>query len=485
MSDYQYAITRINLEEKLDAAVGHTLGEVDSAHVFDVTKTNPKVTGIAGDVIEQSVIGYPANSAQDPDLLVDGEEVELKTTGLRESKKMKGYEAKEPMSITAVSLGEIAQEDFEGSSFWHKVRSMLLVYYLYDSPTTVTAAEYARFPIRGYQFHRFTDEERETLRNDWQLVHDYVEEIQEEHPALEERERLYPTLSSALRDRLIMIDTAPKYPHPPRFRLKRSTVTAIARKHFGDSLVQLPRRYTSYAEIDAQLHEVARRFAGKSIGEMAARFGFNKVDKGVAEPLVCAMFGSGQKRMANIEVFAKAGIKAKSIALTRDGKRTEDMKLFTLDFDEFRDPGATFADSPVREYFAEGCIICIVLEEPSAEAPLADNVFKGFKRISFNDGFVDGEVRRTYDAIRDLVQNGKLRFVPETDKHGRPVVNKTGVVRGAPNFPKSAEYTVFVRGTGSNSTKKPECVNGIRMYRQQLWVKGSYIAHQLKRLPWI
>lgn len=33
-----------------------TLGEVDTNRVFDRTKANPKITGIAGDVIEQSVL---------------------------------------------------------------------------------------------------------------------------------------------------------------------------------------------------------------------------------------------------------------------------------------------------------------------------------------------------------------------------------------------------------------------------------------------
>jgi len=40
----------------LNSVTIKTLGEVDSNHVFDRTKANPKITGIAGDVIEQSVL---------------------------------------------------------------------------------------------------------------------------------------------------------------------------------------------------------------------------------------------------------------------------------------------------------------------------------------------------------------------------------------------------------------------------------------------
>ena len=243
----------MQLEDVLDSVRGKTLGEVDSAHVFDKTKEHPKVTGIAGDVIEQSVLGYPADVKQEPDLIVDGEEVELKTTGLRPSKKDEGLEAKEPMTITAVSLENIADETFYDSSFWHKIRKILVVYYLYDSERTVTAAEYARFTIKGHQFHVFSKEEEETLKNDWQLVHDFVRRVQETSRTKDELREGYARLSSALRGDLMMIDTAPKYPNPPRFRLKRSVVTYMARKIFKDRIEMLPVSVSSFGELEKAL----------------------------------------------------------------------------------------------------------------------------------------------------------------------------------------------------------------------------------------
>ena len=38
---------------------------------------------------------------------------------------------------------------------------------------------------------------------------------------------------------------------------------------------------------------------------------------------------------------------------------------------------------------------------------------------------------------------------------------------------------MFVRGTGVDSKDKRESVNGIRMYYQQVWVKGDYFAKLL------
>ena len=53
----------------LDKVVGKTLGQIDKNNVFDRTKENPKITGIAGDVIEQSVFGYQADTKQEAGLI--------------------------------------------------------------------------------------------------------------------------------------------------------------------------------------------------------------------------------------------------------------------------------------------------------------------------------------------------------------------------------------------------------------------------------
>ena len=485
MGAIQYAFIRTGLEKKMDSLLGKTLGEVDTANVFAITKTNPKVTGIAGDVVEQSILGYPADPYQRPDILVDGVETEVKATGLRPSKKGKGLEAKEPMSITAVSLGTIAREEFATSMFWHKAEHLFIVYYLYDSDTTVQAADYAFFPIKGYQFHEFTDEEREILANDWQLVHDFVEKIQLEHESEEERKELYPLLSSALRRDLMLIDTAPKYPHPPRFRLKRSTVTAMARKNFGESMEQLPRTYSAFSEIDAVLHDVSRKYAGRTGAELCAGFGINPEGKNISERLVSRIFGAKGKAK-NIELFSKIGLAVKSIVLTKAGKRTEDMKLFTIDFDEMAERDAVFEESEFYTWFAEQQMLCVVFEEPSADAPLAGNVFLGFKRLVFDEAFIETEVKRVWERIHYLVSENALALDVKLDgKTGKPRVNKTGEIMSAPNFPKSREGTVFVRGTSSDSTDKPITVCGIPMYHQQLWIKGSHIAERLKQESWI
>ena len=104
---------------RLENALNKTLGKVDVNNVFKKTKNKPKITGIAGNVIEQSVLGLSADNKQRTDLDIDGVNTELKTTGIRMSKKEKGkYE-------TAMKLLELgAREDMIAEAVGHSVEEI-------------------------------------------------------------------------------------------------------------------------------------------------------------------------------------------------------------------------------------------------------------------------------------------------------------------------------------------------------------------------
>lgn len=464
-----------------DACVNRTLGEVDKNNVFAKTIARPKITGIAGDVIEQSVLGYSANSKQLPDLNVDGIKTELKTTGIKYSGNDNyAYEAKEPMSITAVSPNKITKEQFENSNFWHKLENMLIVYYLYNASRPVPASKYAEFPIKGYEFHQFNNEDKKILQKDWETVRNFIDDLQKKYQKPEE---YYPRLSSELRKQLLMIDTAPKWPNNPRFRLKRSVVTTMVQEYFGKDFEKLPEQYLTYGDIDRKCHELSKKYSGKTISELADIFNIkdNLENKAIGEKVIVRMFDGLSKKMNNIELFSKIGLIGKTVVVTNKGSRTEDMKLFSIDFDEVCQPDSSFEGSAFYDYFANHQMLCIVFEEPSMAASLYENKFCGFKRISFSDDFIFRNVRPVWEKIRKLILQNELRDIPRFNKDGKPLINKTGTTSSAPNFPKSRQWTVFVRGGGKDSTVKTEEVNGIKMYKQFLWLKGSFVVEELSK----
>ena len=466
----------------LDSCVDKTLGEVDKNNVFDKTKEKPKITGIAGDVIEQSVLGYPADNRQEPDLNIDDVETELKTTGLK-YKNNGEFVAKEPMSITAVSPDKIVSETFYESNFWHKIAHILFVYYLYDSPTTVKASNYANFPIKGYQFHEFDDEDKEILKNDWTLVRDFIKELQENY---EDYENEYPRISYELRPKLMYIDTAPKWPNPPRFRLKRTVVSSIVQEHFGEKFEQLPGKYTTYTSIDKKCNELTKQYSQKTVEELKELFKINgkRINKAIGEKIIIKMFGGHANQMQKIELFKKAGIIGKTITLTKAGLRTEDMKLFKIDFNEIQNEEINFYESQFYEYFTNNHL-CIIFEEPSTEAPLKENIFLGFKWVRFDEKFIEKQVKPVWEDIKYKIINNKLKEEPILTKDGLPRTNKSGNVMTSINFPKSSEGNIFVRGSGKDSNSKPLTINEISMYMQYIWIKGKYMATELNTSEFI
>ncbi|MCP1493436.1 hypothetical protein J2Y73_003467 [Peribacillus frigoritolerans] len=487
-----HKFTRKELDTILSNVVGKTLGEADVNNVFARTIIHPKITGIAGDVVERSILGYPSDRDKDPDLIVDGIETELKTTGIRKPKKKSDlvFEAKEPMTITAVSPHSITEEEFETSSFWHKLENLLLVYYHYDSPETVPAAEYASFLIKGYHFHEFSNEDKEILKNDWLIVQDFIQSLKD---AYENPQEEYSRISSDLKKKLMLIDTAPKWPNRPRFRLKRTTVSTIVQKHFGAEFEKLDETYSTFRELDDELHRLTKQYKNKTVRELMNLLGItmkinaqSDVSKSVTEQIIVKMFGGEAKKLSKIELFSKIGIIPKTIVQTIAGLRTEDIKLFQIDFEEWTNSDTLFEDSFVYSYFNGQQFLCIIFEEPSTDAKLLDNKFIGFKRLAIDESVLENDIKNVWEEIRDLVNNKKLKEVPILDKNNNHrITPKTKIPMTAPNFPKAKECNFFVRGSGTDASKKPLLLNGISMYSQYFWMKGDVTVSMLKDIDFI
>lgn len=506
---------------RLETHRGKLLGEIDNKGIFAHVKEFPLQKGIAGTIVEQCIFEYSPDSKQEADLIIlEGKEstkTELKTTGmLIEMRPEKHYVAKEPMSITAVGVYDIAEQEFYSSHFWEKLEHMLIVYYHYNADHAVSAYEYKDFPLVGYEFHEFSEDDVEVLKNDWENVKRLCEEVVSHFPGPRNSQwkadvkQEYIDVHGQLRRILSYIDLAPKF--PPRFRLKKPTVSTIISNHFGYSLEQLPERYTAVSDIDRKCQEITNRYKGRTVASLAHEFDIpysrQFENKGITEQIVVAMFGGTSKKLNQIEVFEKFGLIAKSVVVTSSGGRTEDMKLFKLDFNEITRTSVTDDDGSVREYqfedsdlytyFADHEFLCIIFEEAKSkvieESPgifvehphkLGDNKFLGFKRLVFSDEFIEEVVKPVWEDTRSKILNKTLVDVIQRKQDGSVVINKSGDVSSAPNFIKSKDNDVFLRGSGTDSSlkHKTECVNDIKMLPQYIWIKGKSIVSELDVTP--
>lgn len=480
--DQSRIFTREQVDALLTATIGKTLLQVDKVHLFAYHEGRDKVKGIAGDIMEESVLGCKKDSKQEPDILVDGIHTELKTTGMIKPKKKDSpffYECKEPVSITAVSIPVIVNEEFETSNFWHKLAHMLWVYYWYKSPETVKLEGYKDFPVIGYQFYEFSEGDKMLLRQDWLLVRDFLIVIHREYQTQEEREAQYPRLSYELRGKLMLIDTAPKFPNNPRFRLKRAYATVIADQYFSNKhFEKLDESINKYADIDRKCQLMTQKYKGKSFAQIALELGVN-IDLGVknfAESAVVKMFGGHVSKLNDIEDFAKIGIIAKSVPLNENGTGKEDMKLFLPNLVDWTKE-SEFEDSAIYDYFAGHHFLFIIYRHVGK-----DVIFEGFKRIFFDEKFISENVKKTWDDVRDLITNHKLRIEMKVDKSGNYILNKSGTFMESPNFPKKSTHNVFIRGGATTSEDKYKTleINGLKMIPQSIWLSRDVVIKLIK-----
>lgn len=496
----------------LESVKGKTLGEVDSSHQFDRTVQSPKITGIAGDVVEQSVFGMQRDSRQECDIEIDGVLTELKTTGVRIPKsdlakaegktgagRNKYLGAKEGISITDVTFEPIIQTDFATSHFWKKSERMLMVFYEYLSYDVVPASAYANFPIVDYCLNTFSESEQTQLRNDWELVRDYLQSVYSTYDDVSERNAQLEGFTHILRPQLLLIELVPSFKkrgsgsyQKPRYRLKKTFVDYIVRGHFNKSRaaveMSLAESFSGFAQLDARCHLLALRYGGMTFVQLKEALGL-EIGIGVkdfAAKCVLRMFDAQCKKLNQISDFSKAGIIAKTITVTPKGCRTEDMKMNHIDFGEWANRNTNFEDSEVYGYFCEHSFLCPIFCEHD-KADTSKTTFEGFKRFAFDDDFIENEVRRTWEDSRNLIFSNNLKWKDKTDSHGKRIRNNSGGYVGSPNFPKSSKYMVFFRGGARNSTEetRTECVNGIKMLPQFFWLKGSFIAGKLREIPYL
>lgn len=520
---------RTELDKILPKIENKTFEEVDKKNLFetqkDILTTSSMDKGIFGKVIEYSVLDMELDQKSEPDIDIDYigtseayrkvERTEIKTTGLVNKEKI-GLVPKERVSVTAVSIGNIEKENFNHSAFWHKIEHLLWIFYEYKykgrekklnertgkyiyKNIPYSPYEQRHFVILnvGYQHMKDCPDDYAKLKHDWQVIHDYLVAVQDK--SQEDKEKnWWPMLHTNTKAQLWYIDIAPRYPNKPRLAFKNSYVTTVYDTMFRNGKYEvLDTTYSSYDELNAMLHEKAELYAGKCLSQIACDLGWeysSAENKNLTEAIATAFFDNKIKKLNRIDMFCKAGIICKTITLNSKYTNTENgTKLFTIDLEEFSDPGISYEESNYYEYFSSHRFLVIIFQESDDRQPNDLHKFLGFKWISFDD-LLYTDCKKFWDDTRDKIINNKVEEKYDLTKDGKiKVTPKTKVKQTYLNFLKSSENNIFLRGTGNDAKDKTWIFNGkaaddsdiIHAYSQQVWIKGSYITTKLLDIDYI
>src|SRR5207253_8939192 len=152
--DRKEAVRRINL------LAGKDLRPMADEYGISVWKNGHENKGWAGLVIER-YLGLPQNSRQAPDF----DAWELKVVPLRRDAEGK-LRVKESMAITMLEPAEVVANKFEDSHLYDKLRSMVVVSRVYESPQEQHSILHAaaEFDLDNPKIHDQVKDDYETIR---------------------------------------------------------------------------------------------------------------------------------------------------------------------------------------------------------------------------------------------------------------------------------------------------------------------------------
>lgn len=399
--------------------VGKTLRDVTDAPELDDPRRRH---GSFGNAVEEYFFKYPINSDSAPDFADAG--LEVKATPVKEVRRGKRKElvAKERLVLGKIDYHSVVDETFETSHVMQKCSDMLLISYLYEkdkNPVDYIVEAVAEWGI--------PQKDLPQVRADWETV---VNKVRNGHAEdISGSDTLYLeacTKSAKGADRTSQPFS--EVPAKPRaWALKASYMTAVQRKIIDD-MQEIPR---SEAEKDLDLLALVKKrfepYMGMTADELREHFGLTRSKSVTARITNCILGVNSDKQ---IEEFAKAGIKPKSVRVGRNGTPEEAMSFPSFDY--FKLLEHDFWHSDFYDYMQQKYLFVIFKEDEEEKGVyrLASVMFWQMPEADLD------EARRCYEQMQANVRAGRAEdLVKSTENrccHVRPKGRDSKDVRAQP-----------------------------------------------------
>ena len=365
--------------------VGHTLREFVTVEQIEDFHTRK---GSYGNAVEEYYFKYKPNSDSRPDFSEVG--LELKTTPVKKNSRDE-IVAKERLVFTNINYETVVNETFEDSQFLEKARDVLLITYLSEPDK-----EPLDYVIEAVVRWGIPEEDLPQIKQDWETV---VNKVRSGHAEdISGSDTLY--LEAATKARTSK-DRRPQpfsdVPAKPRaWALKSSYMTAVQRRAI-DQMKLIPR---AAGEKNLDLLGLVRaRFApffGMTERALAEKFGLSR-SKDLCARITRRILGVEDDD--KIEEFEKAGIKAKTMRLRRNGRPKEAMSFPAFDYFDLL--STEFEDSEFLGYLEQKYLFVIYREDAAGEYRLSDVCFWQMPEKDLD------EARRCYEQMRENVRRGR------------------------------------------------------------------------------
>lgn len=326
MKKYNYNPTSVKSILKYgETLLGHSLRELNPDAVLLGGK------GGLGKSIEKFHYGYEPNSEAEPDFSEAG--LELKCTSLKVLKD-NSMASRDRLVLNIINYIEEADKTFETSSFWHKNKFLLLMFYLHESG--VNPVDMIFKLIRTW---KFPNEDLKIITDDWNKIHGKIisgqaheltegdtfylspcmkgsksgEEMREQPNSIILAQQRAYSLKQGYINKVILssyLDESIQH----QLKLSPKRVQSLIKKFSSEKIVKTTRSYKKNETFEQLIERKMRPFYNMNVEKIEKKFGvhFDVKSKNLAYNVCRTILGVKTKQ---IEEFEKADITMKSVVL--------------------------------------------------------------------------------------------------------------------------------------------------------------------------
>lgn len=293
-----------------------------------------KGKGGLGNSVEYYHYEYEPNSEAEPDFAEAG--LELKCSPLKQLKDG-SMVAKERLVLNIINYIEEGTKDFDSSSFWHKNKFLLLMFYLHESG--VDPVDMLFKLIRTW---KFPDEDLKIIKDDWNTIHSFImdgkaEELSEgltfylaacmkgSKSGLEMRKQPYSEVLAQQRayslkqgyiNKIILasyLDSCLNH----QLKISPVKLKKLQEKYSSENIVKSIKVYKKGETFEQLIERKMKPFYGKTIVQIGKQLKvqFNCSSKDFAYHVCRSIFGVKSK---HIKEFENADVSLKTVALESD-----------------------------------------------------------------------------------------------------------------------------------------------------------------------
>ena len=371
--------------------INKTFGELG------LSSLNKSNKGGLGGFVEENVFKYSANSDDNPDFIDAG--IELKVTPVKLNQDGT-YSSKERLVLNMINYINEVDKTFETSSFFHKNRRLLIWFYLWSKG--VSASDYKITNYDIFEFERSV--QYQTIKRDWEIIHKKIVDGKA-HEISESDTTFLAACTKGANSTILTNQPNSLIKAKPRaYAFKNGFMTRLYRE-----LIHAIAPYVSFISEDEWMKnpleelykEKLSKYHGMSIQELKHRFYLNTNPKDITFKIAQKMLGL-EGKASSAQEMADAGIKLKTIRLTKNGTPHESMSFPAFDFTELLNK--SWEESNIREDFVDWKLMFIIFKDDEYGVCRFDRVI--FWNIP--NTLVDGEIKKMYEQCANLLKQGKV-----------------------------------------------------------------------------